>query len=469
MSRMSDVVGGVSRRRFLQALGVGGSSVALGDLLLTKKAEAAPVDDRLFLFVYFEGGWDILMTLDPRDPATNDPSRSQVNLAWSKLGSRYATMGWNGPGSGDGLVRVPNPVPGGVQMFGPAIGGMRRHHADMCLVHGINMETLTHEVGRRLFLTGRQPLGLTAQGSSTPTLISAQQGPRTLVPNLSFKVETYAEQMPAYASGLKVQSVDDLNRALSAGRITQPPDVQAAIDRARSAGGCTRRQVGRELVDTFEASRLRARSMIAAHLDRNFDFLATPENNPRGLAPAELDEMAQLRVRYGITDGIGPPAQAALAFQALRLGVAQCVSVMLADHLDTHGVEWRLEQPRRLEEGFNALAVLLDDLKATGLLERTTVLVWSEFSRTPDLNVREGRDHSLCNSAILMGAGVRGGQVIGGSAEGLRPLRLDLTSGSIDEQRGVSLSAKHVLATVFESAGLDSTHLRAGPIRTAMR
>lgn len=457
-----------TRRRLLATAGLGVAGLALRDAWLPRAAQAAPANDRLFVFAYFEGGWDVLMALDPRDPARNDPAASGIDLAWQKLPARWATMGWNGPGSGDGLVRVPNPAPGGVTRFGPAIGGMRRHHADLCVINGVNMETLTHEVGRRLFLTGRQPLGLTAQGSATASIVCAQQGPRTLVPNLSFRVESYAEGLAPFASALKVATVDDLNRALAAGRLAPSPDLQARIDAARAGGGCARRQLGDGLVRSFEAGRDAARRMTAAHLERHFDFLADASNNPRGLVPAELDEMARLRARYRIVDGQGAEAQAALAFQALRLGLAQSVSLMLADGLDHHGVEWRSEHPRRLERGFDALAVLVDDLKRTGLWERTTLLAWSEFSRTPVLNAREGRDHSLCNSALLMGAGITPGRVIGASAEGLRPLPVSLATGQVDERTGVSLSARHVLATLLAAAGLDAQHLRAGPIESAL-
>ncbi len=458
-----------SRRSLLVTTGLGAAGLFAGNFAFPPPAIAAPAaTDRLFVFAYFEGGWDLLLSTDPRDPRTHDPSVTQIDLGWETLGGRYATMGWNGPGTGNGVVFVPNPVPGGVERFGPAIGGMRRHHAEMCLVNGINMETLTHEVGRRLFLTGRQPLGLTAQGSATPTLIAAQQGPLSLVPNLSFRVETYAEQQPAYAAGLKVASVEDLSRALAVGRITPSADVLARIDAARTAGGCTRRQVGEDRTRLFEESRTRARQLTAARLERHFDFLATESSNPRGLAAGELAEMAALRSRYRINDLTGAEAQAALAFQSLRLGIAQCVSVMLADGLDTHGGEWKAEQPRRLERGFDALAVLIDDLKASGLWSRTTLLAWSEFGRSAQRNSRDGRDHSLCNSAILMGAGIRPGRLIGASAEGLRPLRVDFSNGRPDEVNGSSISAKNVLSTVFRAAGLDDQHLRAGPIPAAL-
>ena len=90
----------LTRRRFLMSTGLGAAGLVLGDLLMpVRRAHAKPIDDRLFIFAYFEGGWDVLMSLDPRDPATNDPAKSGIDLAWSKIGGRWATMGWDGPGS----------------------------------------------------------------------------------------------------------------------------------------------------------------------------------------------------------------------------------------------------------------------------------------------------------------------------------------------------------------------------------
>jgi uncharacterized protein (DUF1501 family) len=48
--------------------------------------------------------------------------------------------------------------------------------------------------------------------------------------------------------------------------------------------------------------------------------------------------------------------------------------------------------------------------------DRTTFMVVSEFSRTPALNPARGKDHNAkTNSVLLVGNGVCGGQVIGGS------------------------------------------------------
>lgn len=66
-----------------------------------------------------------------------------------------------------------------------------------------------------------------------------------------------------------------------------------------------------------------------------------------------------------------------------------------------------------LDQGFSAL---MDDLKSRGLLDETLVAMWGEFGRTPKLNASQGRDHwGACQSAVLAGGGIRGGQVYGSS------------------------------------------------------
>src|SRR5262245_26792316 len=63
-----------------------------------------------------------------------------------------------------------------------------------------------------------------------------------------------------------------------------------------------------------------------------------------------------------------------------------------------------------------AVAALLEDLEARGLLETTLVVVVGEFGRTPRVNSNSGRDHyPACYSAMLAGAGIRGGAVHGAS------------------------------------------------------
>jgi uncharacterized protein (DUF1501 family) len=65
-----------------------------------------------------------------------------------------------------------------------------------------------------------------------------------------------------------------------------------------------------------------------------------------------------------------------------------------------------------------ALSALLSDLSKRGMLEETLVVLATEFGRTPNINVNEGRDHyPKAFSCMLAGGGIKGGQVWGKTDE----------------------------------------------------
>lgn len=75
--------------------------------------------------------------------------------------------------------------------------------------------------------------------------------------------------------------------------------------------------------------------------------------------------------------------------------------------------------PFALPRADQAVAALLEDLRERGLLESTLVVFVGEFGRTPKISKgakRIGRDHwPQCYSAMLAGAGIKGGSVYGES------------------------------------------------------
>jgi uncharacterized protein (DUF1501 family) len=88
---------------------------------------------------------------------------------------------------------------------------------------------------------------------------------------------------------------------------------------------------------------------------------------------------------------------------------------------DTHVDNWGRLKTRLLPWLDQALAALVDDLGATGLLENTFVAAVGEFGRTPKVSTLPGekipgRDHwAGVYSGLFTGAGVVGGRVIGKS------------------------------------------------------
>jgi hypothetical protein len=83
---------------------------------------------------------------------------------------------------------------------------------------------------------------------------------------------------------------------------------------------------------------------------------------------------------------------------------------------DTHENNFQHLKQRLAPPADQALATLLEDLSARGLLADTLVVCMGEFGRSPRVNSKGGRDHwASVQSVVLAGAGIPGGSVYGAS------------------------------------------------------
>ena len=84
---------------------------------------------------------------------------------------------------------------------------------------------------------------------------------------------------------------------------------------------------------------------------------------------------------------------------------------------DTHN-EGQLKQHLLIEELDKGLAALVTDLESRNLLDKTLIVVGTEFGRPASFDGGGGRGHhSKCFSMVLAGGGLRTGQAIGTSDE----------------------------------------------------
>ncbi len=452
-----------NRRNFLKGALAGAGGLMLGGMLPKRALAQESLQNKRFLFAYFEGGWDILLGLDPRDPQTTNPIEHQIELRYDQLGAR-----------GQRGVRGVQTV--GEMTFGPAVPPEFLAQApNASIIRSISMDTAAHEVGRRYFLTGRFPRGLAAVGSSTPSEVLAQLGDNTPIPHMSAAVESYARGLPSYATALTVNSITDLSVALTPFVNIDPAVLSAMQSFQDEPAGCEAKKLDRDkLATNFRENQQRARSYIQQQLNTNFDLARQDQ------------EMQALRDAYGIVDGdtIAPNSPEVLSFvagQALKKKISQCVSVRVATGLDTHA-NWAADQAPAQERGWRALAAIMADLAATPLedgsgksvLDETYIIAMSEFGRTPMFNPNNGRDHHLGNTALIAGPGIRSGASIGQSSSlGALPLSTRLATGEsfadpdqseVASGAVVQLTPKNVIATMLAASGLDYSYLRSQPI-----
>ncbi len=461
----STVRGTLSRRQLLLgSLGAGlGLSLLRGAERLARAAgtpgASAKSTDRYYVFCYFSGGWDVLLGLDPRDPnvfnadAVDD---TKIQPAYELLKSPVTNL-------------LTEAAPG--MVLGPYVGDLAKHGDKLAVVRGMSMDTLTHEVGRRRFLTGKPPSGLLARGSSIATWMASLLGEEQPIPNLSSRVESYNTELPNFATGLRVNSVPDLVRALKPGAAPLTSTAEAQIEQLLALTASCPESQASPLLQAAEVSRQKLDEVMSAKLDALFDF------------QAKTEAMSSLRSHYGIADTgtaalASPGAQAALASQALKNGVSRVVSIEATSGLDTHYDDWQSDHGPRQMAGMNAVARLIEDLAAseyagtgTSWLDHTVIVGFSEFSRSPLVNDRGGRDHWLGNSCFLAGGPIQGGKVIGASSDlGMNPQAVNLKTGALAAD-GAVVRPEHVLRALFHDLGVegDPADLREDPLLALLK
>jgi uncharacterized protein (DUF1501 family) len=447
------------RREFL-----GGLTTALGVFALNgmspmeRLAYAAEnaaneYKDRYFILLNMYGGWDLLLTLDPRDPSVFTESQKANTLI--QPGYQYLqTL----PPGGAPVVDT------SLGLLGGFMGDMLNHTDKMAIVRGISMDTLAHATAFRRLLTGKAPVGLEYRGSSFDVWAASLLGKDDILSNIAIQIATVNLDQPGYASAMSVGSVNGVYNALN--RISPYTDAtESAIQTFLSAqNDCPTAQKS-SFKQKANVSREKIAAVLEAGLSESFNLNS---NTPKMKAVrAFYDNYNTLAMR-----------RVAGASQAIKNGVSRVVSAQIGSaSLDSHG-SLTVNGPRQLE-GFNAMARLIEDLSTAPhpsgegtWFDRTTILLASEFSRTPLINTQMGRDHWLMNAFCLAGGGIKGGTVVGASSDiGMLPQPTNLATGEVDFADGEVLKPEHIYQTLLKSIGVsgDPADLRVDPITALLK
>lgn len=158
------------------------------------------------------------------------------------------------------------------------------------------------------------------------------------------------------------------------------------------------------------------------------------------------EEPEAVRAAYGDT----PFGKGCLTAARLVASGVRFVEVTL-DGWDTH--QDGFTRTKRLMGILDpAMSGLLEDLHRRGLADSTLVVWMGDFGRTPNINGNDGRDHHPSAwSAVLAGAGVRGGIVHGE------------TDDRGDKVVKDAVSVPNLLATIATTLGLDPAEIAQSP------
>jgi len=179
--------------------------------------------------------------------------------------------------------------------------------------------------------------------------------------------------------------------------------------------------------------------------EKAFNLMSSPE------ARKAFDiqkEPEKVREAYGMTS-IGQ-----CSLLARRMVEAGCRFVAVENgHWDTHRKNTYSLRELLCPAFDQAIPALLNDLQDRGMLEKTMVVVTTEFGRTPRINQLAGRDHwPNAFSIVMAGGGVQGGQVIGE------------TDKQAAEVKDRPISPEDMVATILHGLGIDHDKVMHTPL-----
>lgn len=404
----------MNRRTFLKSTALAGT--ALG---LPRRARASVSSaDLKFIFVFNRGGWDPTRVF----AAEFDNANVDMEAAADK-----ATAG--------DIAFADHGDRPSVRAF------FEDNHQRMVVFNGLQVRSIAHEICTMISLTGSSS-GLLPDW---PAILAGDQASRYTLPHLVLGGPSFAGDLSAVVA--RTGLYGQLDGLLSGDILYWSDTAVPGLSPPASS-----------LVDRYLARRAAARARTAsAALDVQLSAAFAG-------AVDKASAMKDVRYSMGFDSGTTLAQQAAVAADALSLGVSRCITMGYPSEYsglgwDTHANNDDDQSP--LWEGlFQGLAQLAATLDATpgeqggSLADETVVVVLSEMGRTPQLNGLNGKDHWPFTSAMLFGAGIGGDRVIGDFDESYYGRDVDPATGDVADDTQV-LSAEALGATLLALGGID--------------
>jgi hypothetical protein len=405
------------RRDFLRVAGFAGLTLLTpsGRLLASEAdtpSSSDPYEGTFFVFVHASGGWDPTSLCDPKgsngaeDPdPMNHYDRGTIRSAGN---IHYA------------------PIPGNQAFF-------EKHHQKLLVVNGLDCSTNGHMTGTRHTWSGNLGEGYPSIAALIAGNVAGEQG-------LAFISNGGYDFTADLVAPTRLNDTGSVARLAFPNRILgnnpdylfHQPSTAGRIEAARSA----RREM---LLGKSVLPRIK-QAMNSLHLAR------AGGNELRrlmGYLPQTFDSSNnQLR------------RQAQVVCAAYKAGLTATANLAIGG-FDTHSDHdnRQFAALQRLTEGVD---FLWDEAERQGIADKMVVVVGSDFGRTPGYNEGNGKDHWSITSMMLMGAGIQGNRVIGGTTDRHKPLTVNPQTLAMDEA-GIRVKPGHIHRALRTLAGVDDS------------
>ena len=397
-----------SRRDFLKVGFISGLGLTLGDYFRLMDAQAENVAKaESCIFIYCAGGMSHVDTFDPK-PYSPIEYRGELGFANTNTGD----------------------------VFGATLSNLAQVADKLTVIRSVTHGEAAHERGTHNMLTGFRPSPAIVY-PSMGAVVAHEFGPRNDLPGyiaipgasdpfmgtgyLSPACGAFSVGGEPVSNGFQVRDL-----ALAGG--VSPERMEARKGLLTAVDDHFRSMEKTDVLDAMDSYYQRAYALISSQNAREaFNVAAEPD---------------EVKNAYGKT-GMG---QRLLLSRRLVEAGARFVTVVDGGY-DMHvNVKNGMQNTgAQMDKG---VAALVSDLASRGLLEKTLVVLSSEFGRTVRINKDAGRDHwPKAFSVMMAGGGLKGGHIHGstdayGSEPATDPVGPADISATVFNQLGIDISKK---------------------------
>lgn len=406
-------------RLHLSRRGLLGSAAALSALTGSALGSlgASSGSKRRLLLVMVDGGWDVTFGFDPKPPSEH------VDGPHLDMDPEV-----------EGDIET-------VEQYGPfqiAVNYERRpqvaslfssFHDRLCVINGIWVGTISHFEARTRMITGTDD----RHAPDLATIAGVDAGDDLPIAAMDLsglgRVGPFGSRTAMYGRrGQLTGIVDPTQRMPSRAH----PDI-----RGGALAKADRSAIHSFLTERWERDPRRSQPRGDRVFDEQLESILRAER------------LLEMTVPSGSVNTLRE--QMILALDLLDAGICHTVTVGSLS-FDTHSDG--LAQHDRWDDLCGDIGFLVSQMEARGLESDTTVAVLSEFGRTPLRNVVGGTDHFPHTSAMLFGAGIAGGRILGATNDRVQSLPIDMQTGKPDA-RGDYLRPNQVVAGLLEALDVD--------------
>ncbi len=429
-------------RRSLLRNGAAGAASLLG-ARPRAHAQSAPGAPKHLIVVLIEGGWDVTYCLDPKEGCPDLDAAAKAEGPSCDAGTAEGTENIEKFGN---LTVATNALlrPGVAAFFGgSAVEGGPGRYERCHIINGIETGSIAHDPCRTRMLTGTQ--------SMTNPDISVIAG------------AVHGGSLPLGSVDLSGWSVSG-SLAATTGRIGYQSQIKALVDPNTFMTAPPGLGWSYPLYDgTTHEGKLseyllaRQATFLAQHADGGHnDLVVGAMEESLGRAALFKAQGASLLTELEVGEKVMFYNQINIAISLIQAGV--CHSLMLDSRYDWDTHEVNLAQHDHYEGLFRNLAHLYDALEEAGLFEDTVVAVISEMTRTPLMNLANGKDHWPHTSALLFGGGVKANQTSGATDSQVESQTVDLATGAVvaELDGGVPLNYDNFCAGILDLVGVNA-------------